>query len=156
MVEFLTADDLAAFASIDDEKAEQMIADATALAIRAAPCLGDEDTELTDNQVAAVKALLRAAILRWDTAGTGALQSETIGGFSQAFDTRQTRRGMFWPSEITDLQGICVTGDGSGAFAVDTVCVDYPTHADVCALRFGATYCSCGAFLAGFVLYEQP
>ena len=44
---------------------------------------------------------------------------------------------------------------GSGAFSVDTVGVALPQHADICALHFGAMYCSCGAVLAlALPLYE--
>jgi hypothetical protein len=42
-----------------------------------------------------------------------------------------------------------------GAFAVDTVGTQITQHADICALRFGALYCSCGAVLTMlFPLYE--
>jgi hypothetical protein len=34
---------------------------------------------------------------------------------------------------------------GSGAFSVDTVGSGFSGHADICALTFGALYCSCGA-----------
>lgn len=150
-MEFLVVDDLAPFADIDPAKAEQMIADATALAVLAAPCLGGDDP-LSDAQAAAVKAILRGAILRWHEAGTGALQAETVGPFGQTYDTRQPRRGMFWPSEITQLQDVCAdstTGSGA-AFAVDAAAGGTGlVHADTCALRFGATYCSCGAVLTG-------
>lgn len=156
MADFLSVDDLLAFApGIDEAKAQQMVEDATALAVLAAPCLDDSDTVLTGNQQAAVRAILRGAILRWDEAGSGALASQTAGPFAQALDTRQVRRGMFWPSEITSLQSICA-GTGSGqAFSVDTVSSGAAWHADVCALTFGALYCSCGANLAGYPLWER-
>jgi hypothetical protein len=45
---------------------------------------------------------------------------------------------------------------GSGAFAVDTVGVVINGHADICALNFGAMYCSCGAVLTqALPLYER-
>jgi hypothetical protein len=41
------------------------------------------------------------------------------------------------------------------AFSVDTVALATVVHADICALRFGALYCSCGAILtASLPLYE--
>lgn len=44
----------------------------------------------------------------------------------------------------------------SGAFAVDTVATTGSTHADICTLNFGGTYCSCGAVLTGlYALYER-
>jgi hypothetical protein len=131
-----------------------MIDDATATALMAAPCLADEDS-LTAEQIAAVRAVLRGAVLRWNDAGSGALTSQQVGPFAQALDTRTQRRGMFWPSEIEQLQDIC-KGEDSGAFAVDTVATCSVTHADICSINFGATYCSCGAYLTGlYALYER-
>lgn len=159
MALFLTTDDLEPFAVIDEDKAEQMIADAEALAVLAAPCLTEPDSLvlLTATQRAAVKAVLRGAILRWHDTGSGALQAQQVGPFGQTYDTRQARRGMFWPSEITQLQDICGGTSAGGIFAVDTVS-DGTTyaHAEICALRFGALYCSCGAILTGYAepLYE--
>lgn len=42
---------------------------------------------------------------------------------------------------------------GSAAFDIDTVSTSV-IHADTCSLNFGATYCSCGADIAGFPLFE--
>lgn len=141
--------DLAPFAEIPSVKALAMIADAVALAARVAPCI----LEPTFVDEAAAKAILRGAILRWHEAGSGALQSEGIGPYNYSTDTRQTRKGMFWPSEIEQLQGLCLTTGPAGAFTVDSAPL-YGIHADTCALNFGATYCSCGADIAGYPLYE--
>lgn len=140
---FLTVDDLIPFADIAPAKARQMIDDATAMAMLAAPCLATLPTTLTDVQVAAVKAVLRGAVIRWNEAGSGAVQTQGVGPFSMGLDTRQQRRAMFWPSEITQLQSICRTDGPSGAFTIDTVS-SAGYHADVCAINFGAGYCSCG------------
>lgn len=153
---FLEVSDLTPFADIAVAKAEAMIEDAEAQAMLVAPCLGDEDLdpELTAIQVAATKSILRGAILRWDEAGTGIRQSITTGPFGETTDTTQTRKGMFWPSEITNLQAICSNGDSGKAFSVDTV-GGCSIHSPICALAFGALYCSCGADIAGFPLYED-
>ena len=134
---------------------EQMISDAESLAMLAAPCLGDEalDPPLTTRQTDAVKAILRGAIMRWSDAGTGSRSSVTTGPFSESIDTTVARRGMYWPSEITHLQDICSDGVKGGAFSVDTAFGGATIHADTCALNFGATYCSCGADIAGYPLY---
>lgn len=151
---FLTTADLAEFATISDAKAQAMIDDASAIALLAAPCLADEDA-LTDTQVAAIKAVLRGAILRWHESGSGAVQSQTAGPFSQTIDNRQQRRGMFWPSEIEQLQDICKGEGDGGAFSIDAAGTCSVIHADICALNFGGDYCSCGAVLTGlFPLYE--
>lgn len=95
--------DLTPFATIDPVKAQAMIDDALALAARVAPCILADDFE----HAAAAKAILRGAILRWNDAGSGALQAQTAGPFGQTLDTRVQRKSMFWPSDIEDLQGLC-------------------------------------------------
>lgn len=99
----LEPSDLTPFAVIDTEKAQAMIDDALALAARVAPCILDD----TFAYAAAAKAILRGAILRWNDSGSGALQAQTAGPFGQTLDTRQVRKGMFWPSEIEQLQELC-------------------------------------------------
>lgn len=42
---------------------------------------------------------------------------------------------------------------GGAAFDIDVVTLS-AVHADVCSLNFGAAYCSCGADIAGFPLFE--
>ena len=145
----VTRADLAPFASIDDAKADVMIADATAMAALVAPCILTEEFEFD----AAAKAIIRGAILRWNDAGSGAFSQTTTGPFGATVDTRSPRRGMFWPSEITDLQKLCASSSG-GAFSIDTAPGTYSSHAEACSLNFGATYCSCGVDIAGFPLFE--
>lgn len=142
----ITTDDLAPFATIDELKALAMIEDAVAMAALVAPCILEDDFAYE----AAARAIIRGAILRWNEAGTGALQSQTVGPFGQTVDTRQQRRGMFWPSEIEQLQELC-KGVTPGAFSVDTAPTGVVAHADTCALVYGATYCSCGAILTGYL-----
>jgi hypothetical protein len=110
---FLDVNDLAAFAEIPSAKAVAMIEDAEAMALLAAPCISAEGFAHTG----AVRAILRGAVLRWNEAGTGALQSQNAGIFGQTLDTRQERRGMFWPSEIVALQGLCANAQG-GTYSV--------------------------------------
>ena len=105
---FLNVDDLAPFASIETSKAEAMIEDAEAMALLAAPCIAAEGFAYGS----AVKAILRGAVLRWNDSGSGALQAQQAGPFGQTLDTRQERRGMFWPSEIVSLQSLCADSQG--------------------------------------------
>lgn len=143
----LVPSDLEAF--VDDlgpVKAAAMVADATAMAALVAPCISDADFP----HVAAARAILRGAVVRWVEAGSGALQSTTTGPFGATVDTRQARRGMFFPSEIEQLQSLCAQSRRTGkAFDLDTVSISGVVHADICALNFGALYCSCGAVLTG-------
>lgn len=110
---FLTDVDLAPFATIEAAKANAMIDDAEAMAVLAAPCIEAVGFAHTT----AVKAILRGAVLRWNDSGSGALQAQTAGPFGQTLDTRQERRGMFWPSEIVSLQGLCAGAQG-GTYSV--------------------------------------
>lgn len=148
----LYPEDLEPFApGIPEDKAEAMIEDAMALAARVAPCILTEDFTYSS----AARAIIRGAVLRWNEAGTGALSSETAGPFGATIDTRQQRRGMFWPSEIEQLQDLCKGDEVNGAFAIDTVPTGYSLHADICTLNFGGAYCSCGVVLTNlFPLYE--
>lgn len=102
---------------IDEAKAQAMIDDAVAQATLVAPCLLDEDT-LTDAQKAQFKAVLRSAIIRWDDAGNSAAtnESETAGAVSHSItvDSSRLRKGLFWPSEIDQLQKVCGTARQSG------------------------------------------
>lgn len=111
---FLDPSDLDAFASIDPAKAQAMIDDAEAMAALAAPCILSADFE----NKAAVKAILRGAVLRWNDSGSGAMQSTTSGPFGQVLDTRQDRKGMFWPSEIEQLQNLCGPNGSSFTLSV--------------------------------------
>jgi len=144
----LVLSDLAPFADIEPVKAQAMIDDALATAERVAPCITSVDFAYP----AAAKALLRGAIIRWAEAGSGAMSSTTTGPFGATVDTRQPRRGMFWPSEIEQLQDLCKGSELSGAFSVDTLSMT-GLHGTTCALNFGALYCSCGFDIAGFPLF---
>lgn len=133
-------------------RVDDMIDDAEARALLAAPCLAVPG-DLTEDQRKAVKAILRGALMRWSDAGTGVVQSESSGTLSTTVDTTIVRRGLFWPSEVAELQKICSDGQSGKVFAVDTAGFG-PVHADACSVNFGAAYCSCGADIAGFPLWE--
>lgn len=160
MAVFITVEDLEAFEpGIDQAKAEQMIADAEALAMLAAPCLKEPAFQADEAYRGAVKAVLRSAILRWNDSGTGAITHAGAGQFQVTTDTRTPRRSMFWPSEIEQLRALCsqFRGDGDrAAFGVDMLPArGAALHRPWCSLNFGATYCSCGADIAGKPLYEE-
>lgn len=152
MGDFIDPADLTPFATIAEPKAEAMIEDAEAMAKEVAPCI--TDTAFTKQ--AAVKAILRAAILRWNDAGSGAKVTQAALGYSQTIDTSTSRKGLFWPSEIEQLQKLCAPEGGGKAYNVDTLGTGVIVHADICSINFGATYCSCGAILTqNWPLYEQ-
>jgi hypothetical protein len=147
---FINASDLAPFADIEAAKAAAMIEDAEAQATLTAPCLSD--LAMDDPKRSAVKSILRGAILRWNEAGSGAVQTTVAGPYSQTVQY-QARRSMFWPTEIEQLQGLCASDEKPKVFAVDTVAAA-SLHLPWCSLNFGATYCSCGVDIAGEPIFE--
>jgi len=150
----ITPADLAPFAEIEESKAEAMIEDALALAGQVAPCLTDDN--LSPQKAAAAKAILRRAILRWNDQGSGAVMSQTALAFGQTIDTRQqSSRGLFWPSEITDLQDICKSDPDNTIWSYDMISAASP-HAPTCAANLGANYCDCGVYLTGTVPLWNP
>ena len=136
------------------ELIEAMVAGANAKASRVAPCLASTDPAPTADQLAEAKLVLLGAVKRWAEAGAGSFQQQTAGPFSVSTDTRQRSGFNLWPSEIEALQALCRTSGPATAFAVDTALDVGSIHAPWCALNFGANYCSCGADIAGFPLYE--
>ena len=153
---YLTPADLVPFARIDEDKASIMIDDAEAMAAMVAPCLLDPAFLADPAYAGPARAIIRAAVLRWEDAGNGAVQQETVGPFSHTLDTRQSRRGMFYPSEVEQLRQLCTRFAGSassGAFAID-MAPTVTAHPPWCAYELGATYCSCGVDIAGAPIYE--
>lgn len=141
--------DLAPFAEIETNKAEEMITDAVARAALVAPCILEADFA----HAGAAKAIIRGAIIRWHESGSGALSQEAIakGPFShsQTVDTRSPHKGLFSPDEIDELKSLCGT-TGGGAFSIDTAPGGGAIiHTASCDLYFGGSDCSCGAILTG-------
>lgn len=117
----LTVEEILVFnPDLPTDKIEVLIRDGLALARRAAPCI-DEDSFMYPEAAAAI---IRAAVLRWAESGGGAISSQTnvAGPFTQqqSWDTRQARRSLFFPSEVTELQRLCQTNKRA-AFSVDTI-----------------------------------
>lgn len=117
----LTFEDLTPFApNLSEDKAAVMIVDAIALAARVAPCILTDD--LSDEDEAAAKAILRGAILRWNDQGTGEQAQLTAGifGFSPRGNQRQS---LLQPSEYAELAAICgnTSPDRRKAYMVDTL-----------------------------------
>ena len=151
---WIEPEDLAPFAEIPRPKAEAMIADALAMARLVAPCIDDAAFAYPD----AALAIIRGAILRWNEAGAGVKtwSSDTVGPFAHSESYQQPqRRALYWPSEIDQLKKLCADTSSSKAWGYDTVGDASVVHADICSLNLGATYCSCGAVLAGAPLWEN-
>lgn len=156
---YLVPSDLLPFATIDAAKAAAMIEDAEAMAALAAPCITEASFQIDVALSAAVKAVLRGAVLRWHEAGSGVVQQQTAGPFGQTVDTRMERRSMFWPSEIAQLRDLCSQfvgrTKGQKAFSI-TPTGSGSAHVPWCSLSLGAAYCSCGVDIAGVPIFEAP
>lgn len=109
--------------TLDADVVDILIRDGLAMARRVAPCIDDPDFQFADAAVA----IIRGAVLRWAESGSGGIssQQQTAGPFGQttSFDTRQTRRSLFFPSEIKELEALCSQSKRK-AFAFDTI----PAH----------------------------
>ena len=147
--------DIENFASISPEKLSDMIEDAIAMASLAAPCIHEEAFLVDKTRVSQVRAVLRGAILRWNEAGSGAAAQMASGPFQATMDTRQPRKAMFWPSELSQLRDICSQFKNESkkqkAFSIDTAPVVTGEHSPYCNINrwFGgpSSYCSCGSDL---------
>ncbi len=113
----------------DPATVQDYIEDAWARATSVAPCIA-EDTfppgateEIRANKVAELKAILRGLILRWHEAQAGGLTGKTnmAGPYQQSLqlDARPKRGYTLQPSEIVDLQRLCIRR--GAAFSVDTI-----------------------------------
>lgn len=128
MSEIITVSDLPASLQ-SGEMVAAMVAGANARATRVAPCLawdGSDPAEPapSEGQLAEARLILIGAVKRWAEAGSGAFQQQTAGAFSVTMDTRQRTGFNLWPSEITDLQAICIRDVEGKAFEVDTMPTD--------------------------------
>lgn len=106
-----------------------------AKAERVAPCLTGTDPAPSEGQLAEAKLILLGTLKRWAEAGAGALtqRTQTAGPFNQSesYDTRQRTGYNLWPSEISDLQGLCGGSSSGRAFEVDTMPPDAGTRLGV-------------------------
>lgn len=135
----LTPSDLAPFADIPPDKANEMIRGAVARASQFAPCLDDDAFPYGE----AARDIIRDVVLRRHESGAGAVTTtaDATGPYShsQTVDTRQFgARGLYRPSEITELQALCARWRrDSGAVAVVDSAV--PKGAFPVVLRYPCT-----------------
>lgn len=120
---FVTIEDVAPFlgAGQDPVKVQVVIDDTEAIARLEAPCIASIIAGTED--FAAIKAIVRSAVVRWVESGNGVWQAQSAGPFSIQTDTRQPRKAVFTDSELGQLQRICerVSGGGaSRAYVIDT------------------------------------
>lgn len=119
--------DLAVFLpDLTQSHGEVIVADVLAQATLVAPCIVTTEFAADAVKLAAAKAILRVAAIRWYErlqAGGGAVTmiQQTAGSFGQTqqVDTKQPNARLFWPSEIVSLQEICDGKRWARAFAID-------------------------------------
>lgn len=107
--------------AVPDETVTDYVEDAWARAISIAPCIA-EDTFPSEKEPE-VKAVLRGIILRWHEAQAGGLTGKTqsAGPYQQSLqlDARPKRGYTLQPSEIIDLQRLCLRK--GRPFSIDTI-----------------------------------
>lgn len=144
-------------APADTSQIETFIGDAETLIAREFPTLADDvdgDGKPTSDEVRmAVCTMVIRHLLNPER-----IQSRSIGG-PDGFGGSVTYAGSN-PGAlvITDEERRILSGPqvvNTGPFAIDTAPCLGDGHALLCALRFGANYCSCGYDIAGFPLYED-
>ncbi|MDN5725163.1 MAG: hypothetical protein L0G99_04415 [Propionibacteriales bacterium] len=123
MSNLVTVEDLREVREIETARAEALIADAEALAVLVAPCLESDDFPHT----AAAKAILRQAVLRRDDAGSGALQSQSVGPWSQTLDTRASSK-ILTADDERRLKALCPATGSGRARSIDTAPRQGPQH----------------------------
>jgi hypothetical protein len=112
----------------------------------------DEIGTFTDAYPASVKIVGLTATARAYNNPQGVV-SESMGSYSYTRNQGERRTGVYLTDE-EKTKVFTASGADGGVFDIDTVSTTI-THADICAINFGATYCSCGASLTlGWPLYE--
>jgi len=105
----------------DPETVKDYVEDAWARATSIAPCIA-EDT-FPEEKSGQLKAVLRGIILRWHEAQAGGLTGKTqsAGPYQQSLqlDSRPKRGYTLQPSEIVDLQRLCLRK--GRPFSIDTM-----------------------------------
>jgi hypothetical protein len=122
MGRFLQFSDLSPLApSLTQAQADLYIDDIEAQAEVEAPCIVADGFE----HGAAVKSILRQAVLRWHRAGEGGVASEqnTTGSFThtQSLDTRTFGEGRLFTGEVRRLKALCRTSSTGGRRRAFTV-----------------------------------
>lgn len=122
MARFLQFSDLSPLApSLTQAEADIYIEDVEAQAAVEAPCILDDGFE----HEAAVRSILRQAVLRWHRAGEGGLASkqQAAGSFSltDTIDTRSHGEGRLYAGEVRRLKALCRVSTSGGRRRAFTV-----------------------------------
>lgn len=112
----------------------------------------DTITPLPDVDQARLDYVIREAVTAQVRRPDDATQVTVSVDDASTSRTYRTSRGRI---DILDEWWVLLglTGTGGAAFNIDTAPIA-SNHLPWCNLAFGATYCSCGADIAGFPIYE--
>lgn len=105
----------------------------------------DEIAAFTDAYPASVKIIGLTATARAYNNPQGVV-SESMGAYSYTRNQGERRTGVYLTDE-EKAKVFTASGAEGGVFDIDTVSSTV-SHADICAVNFGAIYCSCGALLS--------
>jgi hypothetical protein len=150
---FATIDDLDArhpggITDVDAPRAQAAIDDASALIRAEAGKTWVTDGALDADIPDIITTICCRAALR-SVVNPSGVQQETAGPFNVSYANSSSDVYL-----TTKERAMVKRAAGGGVFSIDTAPSCTEVHAEVCALNFGADYCSCGADLAGFPLYE--
>lgn len=132
-----------------DAHATVLLEDASQFILDTVPTAGNA-TPSTRRRI--VCAVVRRAMP--DASGLDGLESlqQTTGPFSATFKPVNPA-GDFY---LTKQEKQALGAGAAKAFGVQIAGFDTDIHAEWCSLNFGATYCSCGADIAGAPIYGEP
>lgn len=150
----ITADDLAvslgrdSLASIERAQFESWIDEALYLINR-------KVSETTPPEQKDIDYVVRRAVLEVADQPTPGVIQESVQVDDAAVTTRyaKAKRRVEILPEWWEILGV-VDGKAGLAFSVDLTAGVSTIHALTCSLYFGATYCSCGADIAGYPIFE--
>lgn len=109
--------------------------------------IADEDDPVTTERVVMVVARMVIRALR----NPDNVRSTQTGPFGTTF-AGDNPGGLYLSDDDRKLLGD-PGGTESGAYSIDMLGDALSIHSEACSLRFGATYCSCGADIAGYPLF---
>lgn len=104
---------------------------------------------------AALDYVIRQAVVTVAQGPTPGVTAETVQIDDGQYTTRYERAAKRI-SILPEWWAMLGVTDGKGkAFSIDMTPASLTAHAATCSLAFGALYCSCGADIAGFPLFES-
>lgn len=155
---FASTDDLAArhpggvSGDADTARAQAALDDASTL-VRAVAgkTWVDDNNELEDVPDVVFTVTVRAALRAF--VNPSGVQQQSTGPFSESYANSSS--DVYLTNKEQDMIRSAAAGGSGGIYGIDTAPLVGAIHSELCSLNFGANYCSCGASLAGYPLYQN-